>query len=87
VDIYGDQFDFDRVTRVLEEHSAALGYQFLSLPRILQERELDIRELLHSQDTMHLNARGAQLFATEIANRIRALGWLEGPGGATAGVR
>jgi lysophospholipase L1-like esterase len=87
VDIYGDQFDFDRVTRVLEEHSAALGYQFLSLPRILQERKLDIRVLLHAQDTMHLNARGAQLFATEIANRIRALGWLEGPGGATAGVR
>ena len=94
VDIYGDQFDFDRVTRELEEHSAAVGYEFLSLPRLVRERGLDVRELLHPLDSMHLNAAGAKFFSTVVVERIRALGWLEeaaraagtkGPGAGTTG--
>jgi len=79
VEIYGDQFDFDRVTRALEEHSAAMGYEFLSLPRLVRERGLDVRMLMHPHDSMHLNAAGAELFSTAVVERIRALGWLNGP--------
>ena len=77
--IYGDQFDFDRVTRALEEHSAEMGYELLSLPRLVRERGLDVRDLMHPQDTMHLNAEGARLFSTAVIEKIRALGWLDGP--------
>ena len=77
--IYSDQFDFDRVTRALEEHSAEMGYEFLSLPRLVRERGLDVRDLMHPQDTMHLNAEGARLFSTSVIEKIRALGWLDGP--------
>jgi lysophospholipase L1-like esterase len=82
--IYGDQFDFDRVTRALEEHSAATGYEFLSLPRLVRERGLDVRKLMHPQDTMHLNAEGVRLFSTAVIERIRALGWLNQPARASA---
>ncbi len=77
--IYGDQFDFDRVTRALEEQSAASGFEFLSLPRLVRERGLDVRELMHPQDTMHLNAAGARFFSTAVIEKIRAIGWLDGP--------
>jgi lysophospholipase L1-like esterase len=77
VDIYGDQFDFDRVTVALEEHSVTAGYEFLSLPRLVRERGLDVRTLMHPHDSMHLNAAGAKLFSTAVIERIRTLGWLD----------
>ncbi len=85
VEVYGDNFDFDRVTRALEEHSAREGYEFLSLPRLVRERGLDVRELMHPQDTMHLNAEGARLFSSAIIDRLRALGWLDARPAVTAG--
>jgi len=76
VDIYGDRFDFDRLTRALDEHSTREGYEFLSLPRLVREHGLDVRQLMHREDTMHLNAEGVRLFSTAVIERIRALGWL-----------
>jgi lysophospholipase L1-like esterase len=74
---YGDNFDFDRVTRRLEEHSAREGYEFLSLPRLLRERGLDVRDHMHRFDTVHLNAEGAKLFSNAVIDRLRALDWLD----------
>ena len=82
--IYGDQFDFDRVTRMLEEHGAAVSYEFLSLPRLVRARGLDVRTLMHPQDTMHLNAEGARLFSGAVIEQLRALGWLGEPSQAVA---
>ena len=62
---------------MLEQHSAALGYEFLSLPRLVRARGLDVRELMHPQDTMHLNAKGAELFSGAVVERLQALGWLD----------
>lgn len=87
VGIYGDVFDFDRVTLALEEHSAATGYEFLSLTRLVQERGLDVRTLMHPHDSMHLNAEGAALFSTAVIERIHALGWLSQPPSAAAAAR
>jgi lysophospholipase L1-like esterase len=85
VKIYGDVFDFDRVTRALEEHSLREGYEFLSLPRLVRERGLDVRELMHPQDTMHLNAEGARLFSAAVIERLEALGWLDTTPAVAAG--
>lgn len=84
IEIYGDIFDFDRVTVALEEHSAAMGYEFLSLPRLVRERGLDVRTLMHPHDSMHLNAAGAELFSIAVVERIRALGWINEPHIASA---
>jgi lysophospholipase L1-like esterase len=85
VKIYGDIFDFDRVTRTLEEHSVREGYEFLSLPRLVRERGLDVRELMHPQDTMHLNAEGARLFSAAVIERLEAIGWLDTAPAVAAG--
>jgi hypothetical protein len=86
LEIYGDVFDFGRVTRALEAHSAREGFEFLSLPRLVRERGLDVRELMHPHDTMHLNAEGARVFSAAVIERLRTLGWIEAtpatPGGA-----
>jgi hypothetical protein len=77
VDAYGDQFDFDKVSRVLSEHSVATDYPFLSLPRLVRERGLDVRRLMHAEDTMHLNAEGVKVFSAAVVDKIRELGWLD----------
>jgi lysophospholipase L1-like esterase len=76
VGTYGDQFDFDRISRMLSEHSSVEGYEFLSLPRLVRDRGMDVRELMHPEDTMHLNAKGVSHFATAVLERIRSRGWL-----------
>jgi len=77
LEAYGDQFDFDRVSRALADLSASEGIEFISLPGIVRERGMDVRDLMHPEDTMHLNAAGVRLFASAVADRIRALGWLD----------
>jgi lysophospholipase L1-like esterase len=84
VDIYGDQFDFDRISRVLSEHSAVTGYDFLSLPRLVRERGMDVRALMHPEDTMHLNAEGVRVFSAAVVEKIQALRWLADVKQATA---
>ena len=43
-DAYGDQFDFDKVSRILAEFTNDQGIAFLSLPRLVAEQGLDVRE-------------------------------------------
>lgn len=76
VDAYGDQFDFDKISRVLSEHSVDMDYPFLSLPRLVRERGLDVRRLMHPEDTMHLNAEGVKVFSAAVVDKIRELGWI-----------
>lgn len=85
LEIYGDIFDFDRVTRALEAHSAREGYEFLSLPGIVRERGLDVRDLMHPHDTMHLNAEGVRVFSAAVVERLRTLGWIEAAPAMSAG--
>lgn len=51
------------------------GVRLEGMP-IRVERGLDVRQLMHREDTMHLNAEGVRLFSTAVIERIRALGWL-----------
>jgi lysophospholipase L1-like esterase len=77
LDAYGDQFDFDKVSALLKEYSNEAGIEFLSLQRLVHSQDIDINEILHPEDTMHLNLKGVELYASAIADRIRSLGWLE----------
>jgi lysophospholipase L1-like esterase len=85
LEIYGDVFDFRRVTRALAAHSAREGYEFLSLPELVREQGLDVRDLMHPHDTMHLNAEGARVFSAAVIDRLRTLGWIEAAPAAPAG--
>ena len=85
LEVYGDVFDFGRVTRALEAHSAREGYEFLSLPELVRERGLDVRDLMHPQDTMHLNAEGVSVFSAAVVERLRTLGWIEAAPATPAG--
>jgi lysophospholipase L1-like esterase len=78
LDSYGDQFDFDKVSRTLSDYSEESNIPFLSLQRLIQSRDIRIHEILHPEDTMHLNKKGVELFASSIAEKIRELGWMNG---------
>lgn len=81
LDAYGDQFDFDKVSRMLADMSDGNGIEFISLQRMVRDRKMDVRGLMHPEDTMHLNAMGVKFFASAIAERITAKHWLDGPNG------
>jgi hypothetical protein len=76
-DAYGDIFDFDKMSRIFTEHSVASGYDFLSLPRLVRERRIGVRGLMHPEDAMHFNAPGVRLFADAVVERIRQRRWLD----------
>jgi lysophospholipase L1-like esterase len=77
LDAYGNQFDFEKVSGLLRNYSKEAGIEFLSLQSLVRSRGIDINEILHSEDTMHLNRKGVELYASVIAERIRKLGWQE----------
>ena len=79
VKVYGDIFDFSRLTRTLKAYSSEQGIEFLSLSEIASDKGIDALELMHSEDNMHLDRRGIHLFAASVAGRLRELGWLEEP--------
>jgi lysophospholipase L1-like esterase len=83
VEAYGDQFDFDKLTRTLESFSARTGIEFLSLPGLVRERSIDVNTLMHPEDTTHLNAEGVRLFSSAVISRLEQLGWLV-PAAATS---
>jgi len=75
-EIYGDVFDFDRVTNELDAYANEQGIAFLSLPRWIQARGRGVSELMHPEDNMHLNREGSRVFAEAVAARLRELGWI-----------
>jgi lysophospholipase L1-like esterase len=77
LDAYGDQFDFEKVTGLLHDYSKETEIEFLSLQSLVSSHDIDINEIMHSEDTMHLDKRGVELFASVIAERIQELGWRE----------
>ena len=77
LDAYGDQFDFQKVSGLLSDYSQETGINFLSLQDLVRSGGINIDQILHVEDTMHLNRKGVELYASVIAERIRKLGWQE----------
>ena len=75
LDAYGDQFDFQKVSKMLSDYSQETGINFLSLQDLVRSEGININQILHVEDTMHLNRKGVELYATVVAERIRKLGW------------
>jgi lysophospholipase L1-like esterase len=75
LDAYGDQFDFNKVSGLLSDYSKEAGIEFVSLPSLMRSRGIAIDQILHAEDTMHLNREGVELYASVISQRIRDLGW------------
>ena len=54
IEEYGDIFDFNKVTRILENFSLEHGIDFLSLPKIVRAQSLPVSSLMHKEDSMHI---------------------------------
>jgi lysophospholipase L1-like esterase len=81
--LYGDVFDFDKVSGLLADFAEAREIPFISLQKRWRPRGLAVGEIMHPEDNLHLNGRGARLFARELAEELESLGWLdELPSGA-----
>jgi lysophospholipase L1-like esterase len=78
--IYGDVFDFDKVSRLLATNAEAHGIPFLSLPRAWRAEAIPIARIMHPEDNLHLNGEGARLYARSLRDELDALGWLSNPG-------
>ncbi len=76
---YGDVFDCDRVSRTLDEFCRERGIEFLSLSRLVRERDLAVSDLMHADDTVHLNREGIQFYAGAVVDKLRSLEWIERP--------
>ena len=77
VDRYGDIFAFAKVSSLFSEFAKEVGIPFLSLPKQVQEKGLDVSTLMHPSDQMHLNSEGIRFYAESIAEKLAELGWLE----------
>jgi len=72
---YGEIFDFNKVSKILENFSAKQGIAFLSLPKIVKEQKVPAPGLMYKEDTMHLNRDGISLYAVSVVNKLHSLGW------------
>ena len=75
---YGDKFDFDKVSRILDEHTRENGIAFLSLPRRLKEEQISVADLMHPEDSTHLNVDGIHFYARTVMDKLQSLGWIAG---------
>ena len=83
VEVFGDNFDWDKVTNILEEYSTANNIEFLSLPQLAKSKGIPITEIMHDEDYWHLDKNGIRFYAKLLVDKLDALGWLnetEGPG-------
>jgi len=76
VQIYGDKFDFDQVSRILAEHMRKTQTAFLSLPRQLKQQKIDVSGLMRPEDALHLNKDGIQFYSQAVVAKLRSLHWV-----------
>lgn len=79
IEAYGDRFDFSQISRRLGCFAEKNGIAFLSLPEAVEARQAPVRDLMHREDYIHLNREGIRFFSHAVAEKLKALGWLEGP--------
>jgi lysophospholipase L1-like esterase len=87
---YSEEFDFDKVTRLLESFTRERGIAFVSLAAEATARGVHAGEVMPPSDTIHLNAAGIRLWCLAVSSKLESLGWLEedaGPREAVSGGR
>jgi hypothetical protein len=75
--IFGDVFEPDKVSAILDERCRREGIEFLSLPRAAAAGGVAPSTLMHRRDNIHLNAEGVRFYARQVADRLAELGWVE----------
>jgi len=75
--VYGDQFDFDRVTNTLQEYTQQNGIAFLSLPQLAQDNGIRISDLMHQEDNVHFDNRGIRFFSRAVVDKLNSLQWVQ----------
>lgn len=74
---YSDEFDFDKMTRLLRTFTRARGIPFVSLNEEAKARGVHAEEVMPPSDTIHLNAAGVRLWCSVVLSELESLGWLE----------
>ncbi len=75
---YGDKFDFDKVSGILEEHTGENEIAFLSLPALIKDQNINVNEFTHHYDDMHLNREGILFYSRAVVDKLRSLRWIGG---------
>jgi lysophospholipase L1-like esterase len=76
IEIYGDKFDFDKVSTILAEYTRNKQIAFLSLPQQVKEQKIDVSRLMHQEDSVHLNQAGIQFYSRAVVAKMRSLHWI-----------
>jgi len=72
-----DEFDFDKVTRLLEAFTRERGIPFVSLAAETRAGGMQAADVMPPSDTIHLNAAGVRLWCSAVLSKMESLGWLE----------
>lgn len=75
--VYGARFDFDRVSARLERHCRERGIECLSLPRMIAAQGVRAADVMRDDETIHLDRRGIAFYGRAVAEKLRALRWVE----------
>ena len=75
--VFGDQFDPDKVSAILDDYCRREGIAFLSLPRAAAADGVEPSTLMHTRDNLHLDAAGVRFYARQVADKLQNLGWVE----------
>ena len=73
---YGDAFDFEKVTRILQSFSDSNNIAFMSLPSLIRKQGLDVNDFMHPADNLHFNNDGVLFFSRSVVEKLNTLGWV-----------
>ncbi len=73
---YGEIFDFDKVSRTLENFTRKNKIAFLSLPRLLQDSAVQVETLFYPRENIHVNKEGIAFSAHAIVEKLYSLLWI-----------
>jgi len=75
---YGDKFDFEKVSGILEEYTGENEIAFLSLPALIKDQNINVKELMHRTENTHLNREGILFYSRAVVDKLRSLHWVGG---------
>jgi hypothetical protein len=76
---YGDVFDFDKVSRILENFTSKNKIDFVSLPRLLRDSSIPVETLFHRSENIHVKKEGIEFSSRAIVEKLRSLHWINQP--------
>ena len=64
------------MTRLLKAFSEEEEIPFLSIQDEVKRRDLQIADIMHPEDYVHLNTEGIRLYTDWVLKKLKFLGWV-----------